>query len=248
MDGFRPDTYGEAFADVYDDWYGDVSDVATTVDCISTLAGSGLVCELGVGSGRLAVPLAEAGVNVIGVDASPSMVAAMAAKPRGGAVPAVLGDLAALPFRADARCTIVFAAYNTLFNVDSESGQRACLGHAASMLKPGGLLVIEAFVPARDGPDGAGPLEVRSVEVDRVVLTATVNDAESQTVTGQHIDLTDGSVRLRPWRLRYLSTDQLDRLVAGAGLDLQYRWSDWDGTPFAPDDAAHVSIYRRPSG
>jgi ubiquinone/menaquinone biosynthesis C-methylase UbiE len=246
MDGYRPHTYGEAFADVYDDWYGDISDVDATVDCISKLAGSGLVCEMGVGSGRLAVPLTEAGVNVVGVDASPSMLAAMAAKPRGASVPCALGDLAALPFRP-ARCTIVFAAYTTLFNVASESGQRACIHHAASMLKPGGLLVIEAFVPAVDGPDGAGPLAVRAIEVDRVVLTATVNDAAAQTVSGQHIDLTDGSVRLRPWRLRYLSTDQLDELVAETGLDLQYRWSDWDGTPFGVDDPAHVSIYRRPT-
>lgn len=247
MDGYPPATYGESFADVYDDWYGDVSDVEATVACLRSLAGRGRVCELGVGTGRLALPLARSGVDLVGVDASPSMLAALRAKPRGPAVPVVRADLAALPFRAGAGFAIVFAAYNTLFNVDTDEGQEACVRDAAALLDPGGLLVLEAFVPDDDAPDGPGPLEVRSVEADRVVLTACVRDAADGTLTGQHIDLTDDGVRLRPWRLRYRSPDELDELAATAGLEAHYRWADWAGTPFGPDDPVHVSVYRKPS-
>jgi SAM-dependent methyltransferase len=242
MTDYRPWTYGDSFADVYDDWYTDVSDVAATVGCISQLAGHRPVLELGVGTGRLARPLAAAGVDVWGVDASPAMLARL----DGAAVRRLVGDMAHLPFDPGPRFGVVFAAYNTFLNLTTEADQAACLREVAGVVRPGGVIAIEAFVPAGDVPDGPGPVSTQTVALDRVVLAVADHDAERQVITGQHIELRDGRPpRLRPWRLRYLHPEQLDALASAAGLEREYRWSDWSGAPFKEDSETHVTIYRR---
>jgi SAM-dependent methyltransferase len=242
MTDHRPWTYGESFADVYDDWYADVSDIRATVDCIAQLAGTHPVLELGVGTGRLARPLAATGIDVWGVDASRAMLDRLDGAP----VRALVADMAHLPFGPRPRFGVAFAAYNTFLNLTTEADQAACLHGVAAMIRPGGVVAIEAFVPADDVPDGPGPVSTQTVALDRVVLAVADHDAAAQTVTGQHIELRDGEPpRLRPWRLRYLHPDQLDALAEGAGLHREYRWSDWSGTPFRPDSQAHVTIYRR---
>jgi SAM-dependent methyltransferase len=240
---YRPWTYGDSFADVYDDWYAEVSDIGATVDCIAQLAGSRPVLELGVGTGRLARPLAAAGIEVWGVDGSPAMLARL----HGAPIRAVAGDMAHLPFGPDQRFGVAFAAYNTFFNLTTEADQAACLREVAAVVRPGGVVAIEAFVPAGDVPDGPGPVSTQTVTLDRVVLAVADHDAAEQLITGQHIELRDGQApRLRPWRLRYLHPGQLDDLAEAAGLRREYRWADWSGRPFRDDSEAHVTIYRRP--
>ncbi|MEL7209498.1 MAG: class I SAM-dependent methyltransferase, partial [Actinomycetota bacterium] len=141
-----------------------------------------------------------------------------------------------------------FAAYNTFLNLTSEDDQAACLRGVASVVRPGGVVAIEAFVPAGDVPDGPGPVSTQTVALDRVVLAVADHDADAQLITGQHIELRDGEPpRLRPWRLRYVHAAQLDEMAEDAGLRLDYRWSDWSGTPFRDDSESHVTIYRRPA-
>jgi SAM-dependent methyltransferase len=244
MTDYRPWTYGDSFADVYDDWYADVSDIRSTVDCIAQLAGSRPVLELGVGTGRLARPLAAAGIDVWGVDASPAMLARL----NGARVRAVVGDMAHLPFGPHRRFGVAFAAYNTFLNLTTEADQATCLRDVTAMIHPGGVVAIEAFVPAGDVPDGIGPVSTQTVTLDRVVLAVADHDGAAQVITGQHIELRDGEpARLRPWRLRYLHPDQLDDLATAAGLRREYRWADWSGTPFRDDSEAHVTIYRLPA-
>jgi SAM-dependent methyltransferase len=244
MTDHQPWTYGESFADVYDDWYGDVSDIEATVACIAQLAGSRPVLELGVGTGRLARPLAATGIDVWGVDASAAMLDHLDGAP----VRTLVADMAHLPFGTERRFGVAFAAYNTFLNLTTEAEQAACLQEVSAVIRPGGVVAIEAFVPAGDVPDGPGPVTAQTVALDRVVLAVADHDAATQTVTGQHIELRDGQApRLRPWRLRYLHPEQLDELAVDAGLRREYRWSDWSGTPFRPDSEAHVTIYRRPS-
>jgi SAM-dependent methyltransferase len=238
---FGPASYGDAFADVYDKWYTDVSDVGATVARLAELAGGGPALELGIGSGRIALPLAARGVVLHGIDASVAMVERLRAKPGGASLPVTIGDMAELELEDHEPFTLVFAAYNTFLNLATEADQRRCLARVATVLAPGGRLVIEAFVPNDDGPLRA--VEASTVAVDHVVLTVTSRDPASQTVFGQHVELTDAGVRLRPWRIRYLSPAQLDALAADAGLTLVSRWSDWDGTPFVDGDAVHISLY-----
>jgi len=264
-DPFGPSSYGEAFADVYDDWYAEVSDVERCVEAIVDLARTvaadrerpPLVLELGIGTGRLALPLVRAGMDVRGIDASAEMVSHLRAKPGGGDVPVALTDLAALPTEpaelvprvggesSPPAVDVALIAFNTLFNLTDAASQTRCLARVASTLGPTGVIVVEAVatVPARDSDDDR--VRVRSLDADRLVLTATVVDHDDQTITGQFVDISTAGVRLRPWRLRWVSPDQLDDMAAEAGLVRQARWGDWDGRDFDEDSTRHVSIYRR---
>jgi len=243
--GFGPTSYGEAFADVYDDWYEHISDVDATVAAVADLAGGGPVLELGVGTGRLAVPLAAGGVETWGLDASSPMLGRLRAKPAGTAVRVVQGDMAAPPLRPGPRFAVVFVAYNTFFNLQTEAAQGACLRSCAGLLRPGGRLAVEAFVPGDADEVPGGPVSVRSLTPEEVVLSVATRDAEAQVVTGQFVELREAGVRLRPYRIRYLYPGQLDELAGAAGLELVHRWSDWAGAPFDADSSEHVSVYAR---
>lgn len=238
MDGFGPSTYGDAFADVYDDWYRDLGDLDGCVETLTALAVGGVVAELGVGTGRIARPLAARGVTVIGIDASAAMLAHV------GSLPAVRADAAALPLRAGT-CQVVFAAYNTFWSIGDEAAQAACLAGAATALTADGCLVLEGFVPPTAGDRPSSSVEVTRMTTTAVVLLASREDPARQSIEGHHVHITEQGIRLRPWRVHYLSCEQLDELAAGAGLELEARWGGWDREPLTPTDAVAVSVYRR---
>lgn len=243
--GWTASTYGDAFADVYDDWYRDVSDVDATVATVVELCGGApaRVLELGVGTGRVAVPLARAGLDVTGLDASTEMLARLAANDPDGLVVAVRGDMAGPlppgPFHA------VVVAYNTFFNLTTDADQRRCLTAVADVLAPGGSLLVEAFVPA-PSTGTVRHVEARQVDAEGVVIDVSIGDGDQQRVRGQQVHI-DGSgrVRLRPWAIRYLAPDQLDALAVESGLEPLERWADWDRSPMTSDAPRHVSRYRR---
>ena len=246
MDGYDPETYGERFASVYDDWYGGITDAATCAALLADLAdlegdaGGGPVLELGVGTGRLAVPLSALGVQVVGIDTSEAMLAQLAAKPGGDLVEAVVGDMADPPV-GDRSFAVVFVAYNTLFNLVDPADQARCFASAARHLLPGGSFVVEAFVPAEGGaPSSVAP---RTITADRVVLSVSQTDLGRQEAMGQYVDISEDGIRLRPWHIRWSTTAELDAMAAAAGLVLADRWADWERTPFGPDSPSHVSRY-----
>jgi len=246
-----PGSYGDAFADVYDRWYAEVTDVDACVARVAELASprGGNVLELGAGTGRLALPLAARGLSVTALDASDSMLALLRAKPGADRLRVVCGDMShldpaglvagtadGLPF------AVVLVAYNTLFNLHDEGAQRACLTGVAEALAAEGRLLVEAFVPT-DDPEPSTDLAVSRVEPDEVVLTATTHDPAAQMIMGQHVQITPHGTTLRPWRVHYLRPAQLDALANECGLALVDRWSDWQGSPFGEDSAVHVSSY-----
>lgn len=246
MDAMDADasSYGEAFADVYDEWYGDVSDVGATVDTVVALAGDGPVLELGIGTGRLALPLAARGLEVHGIDASPAMVERLRAKPGGSAIPVTIGDFADVEPEHPGPFSVVLATYNTLFNLTTPDAQRRCFANAARRLSPRGALVIEAFVPSPE-PDGTdGQVTPSVIEATRVVLQVTRRHPATQTVEGSTISITEAGIRLRPWHIRYAPPAELDAMAAGAGLALAARSAGWRVEPFTSDSSRHVSIYR----
>jgi SAM-dependent methyltransferase len=255
MRGFGSSSYGDAFADVYDDWYHDISDVSATVALLADLAGpGGDVLELGVGTGRLACPLADLVGSVTGIDSSERMLARLVSNDPHGRVAPVVGDmvddLPPGPF------DLVFVAYNTLFNLLSAERQQACFASVAAHLRPGGAFVVEVFVPRppdtgmldADRPDAGQDdtgLTVRSIAADRVVLSASRHDRDTQSAEGQFIEITEaGGVRLRPWAIRWSTPDELDEMAARAGFVLTNRWGDVDRSAFTADSARHVSEYR----
>lgn len=235
--GYDETTYGEAMADVYDEWYGEHHEAA--VARLIDLAQGGRVLELGIGTGRLALPLAAAGLDVCGVDASTAMVARLRAKPGGATLPVMVGDMStSLP---DGPFSLVFVAVNTFFNLTTEAAQQRCLTEVARRLAPTGRLALEAFVPD-DPPHEGSRVEVRSLTADRVVLSVSVTTG--QTAMGQFVELTEaGGVRLRPWQIRWATPAQLDAMADEAGLRLVARWADWSGRPFTTDSSQHVSVY-----
>jgi SAM-dependent methyltransferase len=253
VEGYGPSTYGDRFADVYDDWYTDVSDVEGTVERVTALATltapagggeAGPVLELGAGSGRLALPLAERGLETWAVDASAAMVSRLLAKPGGERVHAVVGDMAELDLGDPPPFAVVLCAFNTFFNLTSAEAQRRCLARVAQLLAPGGRFVLEAFVPPGDDETPKQSVQVKHIGLDDVVLMVSRIDPSTHTIVSQHVQLSGSAgVRLRPSVIHYASPDRLDELAAEAGLRLVERTAGWRGEPFEPTSAAHVSVY-----
>lgn len=245
MPGYGPASYGDGFADVYDDWYADVSPPAATAAFVAART-RGPVLELGSGTGRLAGPLRGAGVAVVGLDASTAMLQRSVAGHPG--VPVVAADMADPPVR-DGAVGGVLIAFNTLFNLGTDAGQRRCLAQARRTLAPGGVVVVEAFVPGTGAREAGDRVDVARLEADLVVLRVSRTDPVRGTVAGHHVELRDGHpVRLRPWQLRFRGPDELDRMAEAAGLRLAERYAGWDGTPFDDASGAHVSVYRATEG
>jgi SAM-dependent methyltransferase len=243
MRGYDALSYGDAFADVYDDWYAGLTDVDLTVRTIGELAGtSGRVLELGAGTGRLCVPLAEAGLTVVGIDASDSMLERLAARDADRLVSVRRGDmvddLPAGPF------DVALVAYNTIFNLLTEARQQACFAAVATSLRAGGAFVVEAFVPDPDVLGGPA-VTVRSMAVDHVVLSVSEQRPDEQTADGQFVEFTEaGGIRLRPWSIRWATPTQLDAMAMAAGFTVESRWGDMSRAPFDDDSTHHVTVYR----
>ena len=252
MEHYGPETYGEHYADVYDDWYGEggrmaISEVGTPDEVaagIVALANGGPVLELGVGTGRLALPLAARGLAVTGLDASPAMLERLRAKPGADRLTLVECDMAApVPEMADGSFAVVLVGFNTFFNLPTADAQASCVAAVARLLRPGGRFVVEAFVPAPEAYDG---VSVRTIDVDRVLLDVASIDPDTQVIAGQRIEITPAGNRLFPYLLRYATPEQFDALAADVGLSLEHRWADWSGTPFDDEGSqSHVSVWQR---
>lgn len=248
MVGYQPATYGERLAGRYDEWYAGLDDVAAVVRFLeATLprsAGRARICELAVGTGRLALPLAARGHAVVGIDVSAAMLERLRAADPRGTVTAVLGDMADPAALPPGPFDLVFVAYNSFFMLTDAAAQQRCIELVAARLAPGAAFVVEAFVPD-DPPPRGRQLTVRSMTADQVVLAATDADAATQLVRGQLIELTHGQpVQLHPYVLRYCHVDELDAMAAAAGLRLAARYGSVEHLPFDERSTRHVSIYR----
>ena len=239
----EPSIYGDRIADVYDDWYERATDVEGTVATVVRLAAGRPVLELGIGTGRLAVPMLAAGLEVRGIDASPAMVAKLRAKV-GDRIPVTVADFLDVPAPGpiagqDEPRTfgVVLLAFNALLNLTDEDDQLRCLRRCAQL---GNRVIVEAFVPGDAAPPSA--VDVRHVDADEVRLSAyRIVDG---VVTGSIVSITEAGIRLRPWSVRMTAPTRLDHLAAAAGLELETRWSGWRGEPFGDGSDRAVTVYR----
>jgi SAM-dependent methyltransferase len=208
--------------------------VAATVDFLAELAGGGAL-ELGIGTGRIALPLAERGVRVHGIDLSPDMVAQLRAKPGGGDIPVAIGDFAST--RASGTFSLVYLVFNTINNLTTQEAQVACFANAATHLEPGGSFVVEVGVP------GGEPLSVFDLSDTHVGIDEY--DAATQRLVSHHFTLVDGSWERLSIPFRSVSPAELDLMARLAGLTLGGRWCGWRREPFASESPRHVSVWRK---
>jgi SAM-dependent methyltransferase len=239
------DTYGEVWADVYDDEHA-LMDPASAVALLSELAEGGSVLELGIGTGRVALPLRAQGVDVRGVDASPSMVERLRAKPGGDVVDITMGDMTSMPLGGPHR--LVFVVFNTFFSLGSQERQVACFRNVAAALEPGGRFLLECFVPdVNRFRDGDQAIRIASLDDSHLRLNASVHDPVGQTVHSQVLVVRDDGFWTRPVSLRYTWPAELDLMARLAGMELVDRWSGWYREPFTSQSTQHVSVYQRPA-
>jgi SAM-dependent methyltransferase len=244
---YGPATYGERIASVYDAWVEPIVGATTqpAVEFLAELAGDGRALELGIGTGRIAVPLAARGVRVEGIDASPAMVERLRAKPGGAQINVSLGDFGRVdidgPFR------LVYVVFNTFFALLDQEAQLACFANVAARLEPEGFFVIEAFVPDPTLFDRGQRVSATRVEVDRVSFDAARIELATQRVTTQHVLIGREGITLFPVQLRYAWPSELDLMARLAGLELKQRFGGWAREPYTSTSPSHVSVYGRRS-
>ena len=237
--------FGEGVAAAYDERSASMFDpavVGPAVDRLAQLAGDGRALEFAIGTGRIALPLAERGVRVAGIDSSDAMLALLRDKPGGERIEAVAGDMAAT--RVDGEFSLVYLVFNTIFNLTTQDGQVACFENAAAHLRGGGRFVIEARVPELQRlPLGQTVLPWRA---DPSGISYYVYDVVTQRLSGQHYLLEDGGIQASPIEMRYAWPAELDLMARLAGMRLEHRWAGWGGEPFTGRSPAHVSVYEKP--
>ncbi len=234
--------FGAAAAETYDDLC--TGDISATIAFLEDRACGGPALELAIGTGRIALPLAERGVRVDGVDISPAMVDRLRAKPGGDRIDVTIGDFAEVPVEGLYR--LIFVVFNTLFNLGSQNDQVRCFENVARHLTEDGVFVVEAFVPTflcrlRDDQY----VNAESIEADEVRLDVLRHDAATQRLYESHVSLSNSGVRLFPVVQRYAWPSELDLMARIAGLSLKERWGGWSREPFNSASAAHVSVYGR---
>jgi SAM-dependent methyltransferase len=241
MEGYDAASYGDSIADLYDSLYGDL-DTGPATETLVALAAGGPVLELGIGTGRLALPLASRGVKVDGLDASPAMVDSLRHKPGGTELEVHIGDFA--DFELGRTYQLIFVAFNTLFNLRSQEEQVSCFAAVAGHLTKDGAFVVEAFVPDLSRYPGNQRVNASNVETDKVIIDVSHHDPVSQVISSQNIMITELGIRLLPVLARYAYPSELDLMAHLAGLQLEARWADWDRSPFIAGSDKHISVYR----
>jgi SAM-dependent methyltransferase len=243
MEGYEAATYGDRIAEVYDQWYGGGDDDGC-VERLAELAGAGPALELGIGTGRIAIPLAGRGVEVHGIDASAAMVERLRAKPGGQAIPVTVADFADLG-GVGGSYTLVYAVFNTFFALLTQDDQVRCMTGAAQRLRPGGAFVVEVFVPDVRRFDRDQNLTVRHLGLEEARLDLTRHDPVAQRIDFHNIVLGPGGIRMQPGALRYAWPAELDVMARLAGLRLRERRAGWRREPFTAEARGHVSVYQR---
>ncbi|MFU8873067.1 class I SAM-dependent DNA methyltransferase [Micromonospora sp. SL4-19] len=238
--------FGKAVAATYDDSHSAMfapEVVARTVDVLAELAGTGRALELGIGTGRVALPLAARGVPVHGIDLSGAMADRMRAKPGSDAIGVTIGDFATA--RVDGSFSLAYLVFNTIMNLTTQEAQVACFRNVAEHLAPGGRFVIEVLVPElRRLPPGQNVVPYR---VGPSGWAFDIYDVATQATSSNYVKVVDGRAEYRSIPFRYVWPAELDLMAQLAGLRLSDRWDGWDRAPFTSESRQHVSVWEKPA-
>ena len=230
--------YDESAAEMFDP-----AVVEPVVDLLGELAGSGRALELGIGTGRIALPLAQRGVPVHGIEMSKAMVARLRAKPGGEDIGVTIGDFATTT--VEGTFSVAYLVFNTIMNLTTQSGQVACFRNVAAHLEPGGCFVIEVGVP---GLQRLPPGEtIRAFHVSENRWGFDEFDVAIQGLTSHHFEIVDGRAERFSTPFRYAWPSELDLMAQLAAMRLRERWSGWKREPFTSDSRKHVSVWEKPA-
>jgi SAM-dependent methyltransferase len=241
----RENYFGERVAERYDRSTADMFEPAAVdpvVDLLAELAGDGAALELGIGTGRIALPLAQRGVPVHGIDLSEAMVAKLREKPGGDQIGVTIGDFATTT--VDRRFSVAYLVFNTIMNLTSQDAQVACFENVAAHLEPGGCFVIEVVIPDLQRlPPGE---TFRPFKVTATRLGFDEYDVVAQGLISHHYSVVDG--RLDVWSIpfRYVWPAELDLMARLAGMTLRNRFGGWNREPFTSESTKHVSVWETP--
>jgi len=241
MENYTEDTYGERIAGVYDQWYADFE--PATINTLVALAAGGNALELGIGTGRIALPLLKLGVQVSGIDASEAMIARLHAKPDGKKILVTMGNFADVAVQG--KYSLVYVVFNTIFSLLTQEEQIRCFQNVADHLTPDGVFVIEAFVPDMTRFVADQAIRVVRIEDHTVQMDVSQHEPDKQLITSQHMLLTEKGNEFFPVRIRYIWPSEMDLMARLSGLQLKERWSDWEKNEFTSDAGKHISVYAR---
>jgi SAM-dependent methyltransferase len=217
--------------------------VQPVIDFLVELAGRGRALELGIGTGRIALPLALRGVPVHGIELSRAMVARLRAKPGGEDIGVTIGDFATTT--VDGTFSVAYLVFNTIMNLTTQAAQVACFRNVAAHLEPGGCFVIEVGVP---GLQRLPPGEtIHAFHVSETRWGFDEFDVATQGLTSHHFEIVDGRVERSSIPFRYAWPSELDLMAELAGMSLRERWSGWKREPFTSDSRKHVSVWEKPA-
>lgn len=240
MDEFYKDVYGAAWADVYDQWR-DAPDIAHMVEVLYDLSGGGSALELGVGTGRIALPLANSGAAVTGIDLSPQMLARLRDKDVDRRVTTLTADMSS--FELPERFDLIYIVQHSFYCLPDQESQQACLRACVNHMKQEGRLVIEGSVYHPGSWTNDQVIKVVGIDDTSVTLRLGVIDPVTQRAITQHVTLSADGISMRPLRLRYCSVDELDAMADTAGLSLISRHGGWNEEPFTEAYGKSVSVY-----
>jgi SAM-dependent methyltransferase len=236
--------FDERVAERYDESVAHLSEpevLGPMIDLLAELAGDGPALELGIGTGRVALPLARRGIRVHGVDLSEAMVARLRAKPGSGGIPVTIGDFATAAVGKD--FSLVYLVFNTIMNLTTQDQQVACFKNAATHLRPGGRFVIEVGVPdLRRLPPGE---RIRAFEASATKLGFDEYDVATQGLVSHHYWIVDGKLEAFSAPFRYVWSSELNLMARLAGMTLRQRWGGWDRAPFTSESVKHVSVWQK---
>ena len=237
--------FDERVAARYDESSAEAFDPAVVdpaIELLAELAAGGPALELGVGTGRIALPLVARGVDVHGIELSRAMVARLRDKPGGADVGVTIGDFATA--RVEATFSLAYLVFNTIMNLTTQDEQVACFRNVAAHLRPGGCFVIEVGVPDLQRlPPGE---TVRPFLVSERRWGFDEYDLARQGLISHHLELVDGRAEQVSMPFRYVWPAELDLMAQLAGMRLSERWSGWRREPFTSDSRRHVSVWRKP--
>ena len=230
--------YDESSAEMFD-----LEVVDPAVDFLAELAGSGHALELGIGTGRIALPLAQRGVPVHGIELSKAMAAKLRAKPGGEDIGVTIGDFATTT--VDGTFSVAYLVFNTILNLTTQAAQVACFQNVAAHLEPGGCFVIEVGAPGLQGLPPGQTFRVFHVSKNRWGFDEY--DVPNQGLISHHFEIVDGRAERLSIPFRYAWPSELDLMAQLAGMTLRQRWSGWKREPFTSDSGKHVSVWEKPA-